>query len=117
MKKAPRAWYGRIDSFMMSLGFTKSKEDSNIYYKVGDSGPVILLFICGWHVSNMGQEYHHRVKDNSCVWVLNERTRYDALHFGSGCVGEIIWDFPMQGKICGRNPKEIWYDFMKCSCI
>jgi hypothetical protein len=25
LKQAPRAWYGRIDSFLMSLGFTKSK--------------------------------------------------------------------------------------------
>jgi hypothetical protein len=27
----------------MNLGFTKSKEDSNLYYKVVDGGPVILL--------------------------------------------------------------------------
>jgi hypothetical protein len=27
----------------MSLGFTKSKEDPNLYYKVEDSGPMILL--------------------------------------------------------------------------
>jgi hypothetical protein len=27
----------------MSLGFTKSKEDSNPYYKVVDGGPMILL--------------------------------------------------------------------------
>ena len=44
MKKAPRTWYRRIDSFMMSLGFTKSKEDSNLYYKVVDGDHVILLF-------------------------------------------------------------------------
>jgi hypothetical protein len=43
LKQAPRAWYGRIDSFLMSLGFTKSKADSNLYYKVVDGGPVILL--------------------------------------------------------------------------
>jgi hypothetical protein len=29
LKQAPRAWYGRIDSFLTSLGFTKSKVDSN----------------------------------------------------------------------------------------
>jgi hypothetical protein len=34
LKQAPRAWYGRIDSFLTSLGFTKSKEDSNLYFKV-----------------------------------------------------------------------------------
>jgi hypothetical protein len=43
LKQAPRAWYGRIDNFLMSLGFTKSKEDPNLYYKVEDSGPVIFL--------------------------------------------------------------------------
>ena len=36
-------WYGRIDSFLSSLGFTKSKADSNLYYKVEDGNPVMLL--------------------------------------------------------------------------
>ena len=36
-------WYNRIDSFLSSLGFTKSKADSNLYYKVEDANPVILL--------------------------------------------------------------------------
>ena len=31
LKQAPRTWYGRIDNFLTSLGFTKSKTDSNIY--------------------------------------------------------------------------------------
>ena len=43
MKQAPRAWYGRIDIFFMSLGFTKSKYDPNLYFKVMDDEPVILL--------------------------------------------------------------------------
>jgi hypothetical protein len=43
LKQAPRAWYGRIDSFLMSLEFTKSKVDPNLHYKVEDTGPVILL--------------------------------------------------------------------------
>ena len=36
-------WYDRIDSFLTSLGFTKSKEDSNLYYKVEEGNPMILL--------------------------------------------------------------------------
>jgi hypothetical protein len=39
LKKAPRAWYGRIDNFLMSLGFTKSKADSNLYFKIMDNEP------------------------------------------------------------------------------
>ena len=43
LKQAPIAWYGRIDGFIMSLGFTKSKENSNLYYKIEDDGIIILL--------------------------------------------------------------------------
>ena len=43
LKWAPSTWYGRIDNFLTSLGFTKSKADSNLYYKVEEGNPVILL--------------------------------------------------------------------------
>lgn len=43
LKQAPRTWYGRIDIFLTSLGFTKSKADSNLYFKVSNNGIVILL--------------------------------------------------------------------------
>ena len=43
LKQAPRAWYGRIDGFLMSLGFTKSKAESNLYQKVDEDGVLILL--------------------------------------------------------------------------
>ena len=43
LKQAPKTWYRRIDGFLMSLGFTKSKEDSNLYYKVENDGLMILL--------------------------------------------------------------------------
>jgi hypothetical protein len=43
LKQATRAWYGHIDSFLMSLGFTKSKADSNLYFKVMNNELVILL--------------------------------------------------------------------------
>jgi hypothetical protein len=43
LKQDPRAWYGRINSFLTSLGFTKSKVDSNLYFKVMNDEPDILL--------------------------------------------------------------------------
>jgi hypothetical protein len=43
LKQYPGAWYGRIDNFLTSLGFTKSKADSNLYFKVMNDEPVILL--------------------------------------------------------------------------
>ena len=44
LKQAPRAWYERIDSFLSNMGFTKSKVDPNLYLKVVEDEPVILLF-------------------------------------------------------------------------
>jgi hypothetical protein len=43
LKQTPKARYGRIDSFLASLGFTKSKADSNLYFKIMNNEPVILL--------------------------------------------------------------------------
>jgi hypothetical protein len=43
LKQAPRAWYGHIDSLLMRFGFTKSKADSNLYFKMMENEPVILL--------------------------------------------------------------------------
>jgi hypothetical protein len=45
LKKDHRVWYGIIDSFLMSLGFTKSKVDSNLYFKVLNDDPVILFLL------------------------------------------------------------------------
>jgi hypothetical protein len=43
LKQAPRTWYGRIDNFLMSLGFIKSKANSNLYYKIENDDQLILL--------------------------------------------------------------------------
>jgi hypothetical protein len=48
MKQTPRSWCGRIDSFLKSLGFTKSKTDSNLYFKVINDDPMMfLLYVDG----------------------------------------------------------------------
>jgi hypothetical protein len=43
LKQAPRAWYAKIDSYLMSLEFTKIDVDPNLYYKVEDGFPLILV--------------------------------------------------------------------------
>eukprot|EP00253_Pinus_taeda_P008873 PITA_08873 len=53
LKQAPRAWYERIDSYLMKLGLTRSEVDPNLYFKIVDDKPLILvlyvddLFIIG----------------------------------------------------------------------
>ena len=41
LKHAPMTWYDMIDNFLMSLGFTKSKADSNLYFKVEGKKPLM----------------------------------------------------------------------------
>jgi hypothetical protein len=43
LKKAPRAWYARIDGYMMSLGFIKNVIDLNLYYKTINGKSLILV--------------------------------------------------------------------------
>ena len=42
-KQAPRGWYGQIDIYLVSLGFTKSDADPNLYYKNVKGEPLILV--------------------------------------------------------------------------
>ena len=43
LKQAPRAWYERIYSYLMKLGFTRSNVDPNLYFKVDRENPLILV--------------------------------------------------------------------------
>ena len=43
LKQAPKAWYERIDSCLMKLGFTQSDVDPNLYFKVDKESPLILV--------------------------------------------------------------------------
>ena len=40
---SPQAWYERIDSYLMKLGFTRSNVDLNLYFKVDREKPLILV--------------------------------------------------------------------------
>ena len=43
MKQAPQAWYLRIDSYLLSIGFWKSEANPNLYHIVFGGVPLILL--------------------------------------------------------------------------
>ena len=43
LRQEPRAWYARIDGYLVNLGFTKSDVDPNLYYKVIDGDSLILV--------------------------------------------------------------------------
>ena len=43
LKQAPKTWYNRIDHFLTSLCFTKSKVDAKLHYKFEEGNIVMLL--------------------------------------------------------------------------
>ena len=67
----------------MTLGFTESKVDSNIFIKVEGRIPVMLLL---------------------CV---------DALLSRYGGVAEYRWNIPWTRKVCSRDLEEVWDDGMQ----
>lgn len=43
LKQAPKSWYNLIDSYLVNFGFTRSNSDPNIYFKVFQGMPLILV--------------------------------------------------------------------------
>ena len=43
LKQAPRAWYARMDAYFIIIGFMKIIADPNLYIKVEDNEPVIII--------------------------------------------------------------------------
>ena len=67
----------------MTLGFTESKADSNLCFKVEGGRPVMVLL---------------------CV---------DALFSRHGGVVECRWNLPRKREVCSRDPEEVWDDGMQ----
>jgi len=44
LKQTLRAWYAQVDGFLTSLRFKRNIADPNLYFKLIDEFPVILIF-------------------------------------------------------------------------
>ena len=94
LKQAPTMWYGIIEGFLKSMGFTKSKANSNLYYKVvEDEGPVILLL----YVDDLFLKSEEKLIDECKKKIATEFEMKDLrqMHY---FLGLEVW----------QNPKEIF---------
>ena len=50
LEQAPRAWYSRIDSHLIQLGFRRSENEATLYLKQNDDGLqlVVSLYVDDW---------------------------------------------------------------------
>ena len=42
MKQAPRAWYERLHTYLVKIGFERTDENSNLYMKVDKDKGVLI---------------------------------------------------------------------------
>ena len=46
LKQSPRMWYQKFDTYIWGLGFTRSKEDHCVYFKlIGDRVIYLVLYV------------------------------------------------------------------------
>jgi hypothetical protein len=43
IKQDPRAWYSRIDSYMINNGFNRSSNEPTLYTKVNKQGQILIV--------------------------------------------------------------------------
>jgi hypothetical protein len=115
LKQAPRAWYGRIDSFLTSLGFTKSKVDSNLYFKVMNDELVILLL----YVDDLFLTGEEKLTTN-CKKKLPAKFEMKDLGLMHYLLALEFWQSPEkiflnQGKYAVEILK--WFDMLECKAM
>ena len=106
LKQAPRAWYGRIDSFLMSLDFTKSKVDPNLYFKVIEDEPIILLLYMDDLFLTWNEKQITYCKKKLAEEFKMKRYWTSALFPQAGSAKEFRRNLSEPGKVCCGNLKE-----------
>src|SRR6185312_15777403 len=62
LKQAPRAWYSRLATFFLTLGFTEAKSDTSLFiYRRGDETAYLLLYIDDIVLTASSQQLLERV--------------------------------------------------------
>jgi hypothetical protein len=113
LKQAPRAWYGRIDSFLTSLGFTKSKADSNLHFKVMNDEPMMLLL----YVDDLFLTDEEKLIIDCKKKIATEFEMKDLMHY---FLGLEVWKnskkiFLNQGKYAVEILKR--FDMLECKAM
>jgi hypothetical protein len=67
LKQTPRAWYKKMDGFLMSLGFNKSVANPNLYYYIIGDESLNLMTYSGSLVVGYKQALNFEMKDLSMM--------------------------------------------------
>ena len=87
---------------MSSMGFTKSKADPNLYLKVVENEPVILLL----YVDDLFLTGNEKKIMESKKKLTEE---FEMKNLGSGSMAKFRRNPPQPGKLCNRDIEKIQY--------
>ena len=90
----------------MTLGFTESKADSNLFFKVEGGRPVMLLL----YVNDLfltEKRNSLKLQEGDVCRVRDEGLGYDALLSRNVGVVECRWNIPGIMEVCSRDPEEV----------
>ena len=92
VEASPRAWYKRIDSYLMKLGFTRSNADPNLYFKVDREKPLILvIYVDNLFLTGADPLIHHSKREVASEFEMKD---LGLMHY---FLGLEVWQRP--GKI------------------
>ena len=62
LKQSPRAWYSRLATFLLTLGFTEAKSDTSLFiYRRGDETAYLLLYVDDIFLTASSQQLLQRI--------------------------------------------------------
>jgi len=68
LKKAPRAWYGKIGEFLVHSGFKIAPSDSNLFVKTKDGRlAIVLVYVDDLIITGDYSEEIQRTRENLLV--------------------------------------------------
>jgi hypothetical protein len=86
LKQASRAWYSRIDSYLLQMGFEKSEADPNLYYIIqGEDTLILILYVDDLFI--IGGEY--LIVD--CKWGLSSEFEMKDIGLMHYFLGMEVW--------------------------
>ena len=106
LKQAPRAWYARMDAYLLRNGFMKGIVDPNLYIKVVNNEPVIiLLYVDDLFITGVEWRIQECKKMLAAEFEMKD---LGLMHYYLGLevwknTGEIIWGKESTSSSCCRN--------------
>ena len=109
LKRAPKAWYARLDNYLIQQGFKRSNANSNIYFKLEKDQLLITVvyvddLIFGCNNDKLSHEFAEVMAREFEMSMIGELSFFLGLQISQSSKGIFI----SQSKYLKRNAKKNW---------